>query len=92
MSADRPVTLNVWEAVYFDHEEEKLIALAERAALAGVERYVLDDGWFGSRRDDTSGLGTGSYLRMFGPPGSTRSWTASTSWGCSSAYGSNPRW
>ncbi|BCW06279.1 alpha-galactosidase [Arthrobacter sp. NtRootA1] len=57
VSADRPVTLNVWEAVYFDHEEEKLIALAERAALAGVERYVLDDGWFGSRRDDTSGLG-----------------------------------
>lgn len=57
MSADRPVTLNVWEAFYFDHEEEKLIDLAERAALAGVERYVLDDGWFGSRRDDTSGLG-----------------------------------
>lgn len=57
VSADRPVTLNVWEAVYFDHEEEKLIDLAERAAAAGVERYVLDDGWFGSRRDDTSGLG-----------------------------------
>jgi alpha-galactosidase len=53
----RPVTLNVWEAVYFDHDTDRLIDLAERAAAAGVERYVLDDGWFGSRRDDTSGLG-----------------------------------
>ena len=57
VSAERPVTLNVWEAVYFDHKAGKLIELAERAAATGVERYVLDDGWFGSRRDDTSGLG-----------------------------------
>ncbi|MGW4947165.1 alpha-galactosidase [Actinoplanes sp. NPDC004185] len=57
VSARRPVTLNVWEAVYFDHDADRLIDLAERAAAAGVERYVLDDGWFGSRRDDTSGLG-----------------------------------
>ena len=55
--AERPVTLNVWEAVYFDHDLERLLDLAERAATLGVERYVLDDGWFGSRRDDTSGLG-----------------------------------
>ena len=54
---ERPVTLNVWEAVYFDHDLERLLDLAERAAALGVERYVLDDGWFGSRRDDTSGLG-----------------------------------
>ncbi len=54
---DRPVTLNVWEAVYFDHNLERLLDLAERAAALGVERYVLDDGWFGSRRDDHSGLG-----------------------------------
>ncbi len=53
----RPVTLNVWEAVYFDHDLDRLTDLAERAAKLGVERYVLDDGWFGSRRDDTSGLG-----------------------------------
>jgi alpha-galactosidase len=53
----RPVTLNVWEAVYFDHDLARLLDLAERAAAAGVERYVLDDGWFSSRRDDTSGLG-----------------------------------
>ena len=57
VSAQRPVTINVWEAVYFDHDTDRLIDLAERAAAAGVERYVLDDGWFGSRRDDTSGLG-----------------------------------
>lgn len=54
---ERPVTLNVWEAVYFDHDAARLIDLAERAAALGVERYVLDDGWFGSRRDDRSGLG-----------------------------------
>ncbi|MGP9744076.1 alpha-galactosidase [Brachybacterium sp. AOP29-B2-41] len=53
----RPVTLNVWEAVYFDHDLDRLKDLAERAAALGVERFVLDDGWFGSRRDDTSGLG-----------------------------------
>ena len=54
---ERPVTINVWEAVYFDHELEPLLELAERAASIGVERYVLDDGWFGSRRNDRSGLG-----------------------------------
>jgi alpha-galactosidase len=57
VSTERPVTLNVWEAVYFDHDADRLIELAERAAALGVERYVLDDGWFGSRRDDHSGLG-----------------------------------
>ena len=54
---DRPVTLNVWEAVYFDHDAARLIELAERAAEVGIERFVLDDGWFGSRRDDWRGLG-----------------------------------
>lgn len=53
----RPMTLNVWEAVYFDHNLEKLSQLAEVAQEIGVERFVLDDGWFGSRRDDTRGLG-----------------------------------
>ncbi|MGW8567000.1 alpha-galactosidase [Isoptericola sp. NPDC055881] len=53
----RPVTLNVWEAVYFDHDLERLTALADAAAALGVERYVLDDGWFRGRRDDTRGLG-----------------------------------
>ena len=53
----RPVTLNTWEAVYFDHRLEPLVELAEKAAAIGVERFVLDDGWFGSRRDDHAGLG-----------------------------------
>ncbi|MEV8218440.1 alpha-galactosidase [Microbacterium sp. NPDC077391] len=53
----RPITLNTWEAVYFDHRLPKLIALADAAAEVGVERYVLDDGWFRHRRDDTAGLG-----------------------------------
>ena len=53
----RPVLVNTWEAVYFDHDLDTLRALADRAARVGVERFVLDDGWFGSRRDDTSGLG-----------------------------------
>lgn len=53
----RPVTLNVWEAVYFDHRLDKLVALADAAAEIGVERFVLDDGWFGARRDDYAGLG-----------------------------------
>ncbi len=57
VSTARPVTLNVWEAVYFDHDAGRLIDLAERAAAAGIERYVLDDGWFGARRDDRAGLG-----------------------------------
>jgi alpha-galactosidase len=53
----RPIVLNTWEAVYFDHSFDRLAALADVAAEIGVERFVIDDGWFGSRRDDTSGLG-----------------------------------
>jgi alpha-galactosidase len=54
---EQPVMLNVWEAVYFDHDLDKLLGLAERAARVGVERFVLDDGWFRGRRDNTAGLG-----------------------------------
>ncbi len=53
----RPVLLNTWEATYYDHDLDHLLALADRAAEVGVERFVLDDGWFGRRRDDTRGLG-----------------------------------
>ncbi|GLZ36080.1 alpha-galactosidase [Lentzea sp. NBRC 105346] len=53
----RPVVLNTWEAVYFDHDLERLASLADTAAAAGVERFVLDDGWFRHRRADTAGLG-----------------------------------
>ncbi len=53
----RPVHYNSWEAVYFDHDIEELKAMADKAASIGVERFVLDDGWFGSRRSEKSGLG-----------------------------------
>lgn len=56
-SSPRPLTLNTWEAVYFDHDEDRITRLAERAAELGIERFVLDDGWFPARRDDTAGLG-----------------------------------
>jgi alpha-galactosidase len=53
----RPVTLNTWEAVYFDQDLGRLSALADAAADIGAERFVLDDGWFRGRRDDRAGLG-----------------------------------
>jgi len=53
----RPVVLNTWEAVYFDHDLARLRGLADVAARVGVERFVLDDGWFRHRRDDKAGLG-----------------------------------
>ena len=53
----RPVTLNTWEANYFAHDETRLMAQAAAAAALGVERFVLDDGWFSGRDDDTGGLG-----------------------------------
>jgi alpha-galactosidase len=53
----RPVLLNTWEAVYFNHDLGKLIALADQAADLGIERFVLDDGWFRHRRNDQAGLG-----------------------------------
>ncbi|MTE24135.1 alpha-galactosidase [Microbacterium sp. ZXX196] len=53
----RPLVLNTWEAVYFDHDLATLTRLVEAAAEVGLERVVLDDGWFGGRRDTTAGLG-----------------------------------
>jgi alpha-galactosidase len=53
----RPVTLNTWEAVYFDHSLERLEPFIAAAARVGVERFVLDDGWFTGRRDDRRALG-----------------------------------
>ena len=53
----RKALINVWEAVYFDHRLDKLVALADAAAAVGLERYVLDDGWFRHRRTDDAGLG-----------------------------------
>ncbi len=56
-SSPRPLTLNSWEAVYFDHDLARLTGLVERAARIGVERFVLDDGWFRGRRRAAAGLG-----------------------------------
>ncbi|TQO20300.1 alpha-galactosidase [Rhodoglobus vestalii] len=53
----RPLTLNTWEAVYFDHTVEQLSRLVELAADVGVERFVLDDGWMTGRSDDARALG-----------------------------------
>ena len=53
----RPVHYNCWEAVYFKHDLDELKAIASQAAGLGAERFVLDDGWFGRRDDDTSSLG-----------------------------------
>jgi alpha-galactosidase len=53
----RPVHYNCWEAIYFDHKLEDLKSIADRAAELGAERFVLDDGWFGRRDDDTTSLG-----------------------------------
>ncbi|WP_225839332.1 alpha-galactosidase [Streptomyces sp. NK08204] len=56
-TSPRPVVVNTWEAVYFDQNLDRLKRLADAAAAVGAERFVLDDGWFGSRRDDSRGLG-----------------------------------
>jgi alpha-galactosidase len=53
----RPVLLNTWEAVHFDHRLDRLLGLVDAAAQAGAERFVLDDGWFPARRHDRAGLG-----------------------------------
>ena len=54
---DRPVLYNSWEATQFDISEEQQEVLAQRAAAAGVELFVVDDGWFGKRTSDRAGLG-----------------------------------
>jgi len=54
---ERPVLINNWEATYFDFNEEKLVHIAKSAKDLGIELFVLDDGWFGKRNDDTSSLG-----------------------------------
>lgn len=53
----RPILLNNWEATYFNFTEEKILDIAKKAKEVGVELFVLDDGWFGTRNDDYQGLG-----------------------------------
>lgn len=54
---ERPVLLNSWEAAYFDINKKKLLKLAKEAKKCGIELFVMDDGWFGHRDNDTSSLG-----------------------------------
>ncbi|RNA68506.1 alpha-galactosidase [Alteribacter keqinensis] len=54
---ERPVLINNWEATYFNFDEEKIVEIASSAHNLGVELFVLDDGWFGKRDDDTTSLG-----------------------------------
>ena len=65
----RPVVINNWEATYFDFDEPKLLAIATAAHELGVELFVLDDGWFGQRDDDTSSLGDWQVNRKKLPGG-----------------------
>lgn len=65
----RPVTLNAWEAVYFNQSLPHLLELVDLAAKVGVERFVLDDGWFSGRRDDTTSLGDWTISEDVWPDG-----------------------
>jgi alpha-galactosidase len=65
----RPVHYNSWEGVYFDHDLSALKSIADKAALLGAERFVLDDGWFGQRDDDTTSLGDWVIDRQKWPDG-----------------------
>jgi alpha-galactosidase len=65
----RPVHYNCWEAIYFKHNLRDLAAIADRAAAIGAERFVLDDGWFGRRDDDTTSLGDWTIDRRKWPEG-----------------------
>ncbi|WP_375386105.1 alpha-galactosidase [uncultured Microbacterium sp.] len=69
ISRPRPVTLNTWEAVYFDQSLERLEPLVTAASRVGVERFVLDDGWFTGRRDDRRALGDWSVDTEVWPDG-----------------------
>ena len=66
---ERPVLLNSWEAAYFDISEHQLLRLAKAAKQAGIELFVVDDGWFGARCDDTSSLGDWQVNRKKLPHG-----------------------
>ena len=68
----RPVHLNTWEAFYFDLQPHAIMALADAAAEVGIERFVLDDGWFQGRHHDRTGLGdwwtdAGKFPQGLGP-------------------------
>jgi len=65
----RPIIYNSWEATEFDVNEAGQISLAEKAAKLGIERFVIDDGWFGERKNDHAGLGDWQVNRTKFPHG-----------------------
>jgi alpha-galactosidase len=70
-SKPRPVHYNTWEGIYFNHDVDILKDLATRASALGAERFVLDDGWFIGRNDDTAGLGDWYVDKKYYPEGLT---------------------
>lgn len=66
---ERPILLNSWEAVYFEISESRLLKLAKEGAELGIELFVMDDGWFGERDNDTSSLGDWTVDRKKLPGG-----------------------
>lgn len=65
----RPILNNSWEAAYFKFDQAKIIQMAKKASKAGIELFVLDDGWFGDRNDDTKALGDWSDNKKKLPQG-----------------------
>lgn len=68
----RPVQINTWEGVYFNHKSNHLFEMAHMGARLGAEHFLLDDGWFGRRSDDTRGLGDWTPRVEVYPNGLTR--------------------
>ncbi|WP_159881717.1 alpha-galactosidase [Paenibacillus puerhi] len=66
---ERPILVNNWEATYFDFDAEKIEAIASEGSELGIELFVLDDGWFGKRDDDTTSLGDWTVDRAKLPGG-----------------------
>ena len=77
--------------MYFRHDADELIALADQAAAIGIERFVLDDGWFGARRTDRAGLGDWVVSADVWPDGLHPLVDHVRARGCSSGCGSSPR-
>lgn len=57
VNSERPIVINNWEATYFNFNNEKLMQIVDAAANTGIDTFVLDDGWFGKRENETTGLG-----------------------------------
>ncbi|OEE67466.1 alpha-galactosidase [Enterovibrio norvegicus FF-33] len=70
-SSARPVHFNTWEGIYFDHQPRRIMAMADAVARLGVERFILDDGWFINRDNDTRALGDWQVDKRKYPDGLT---------------------